>query len=85
MSKLKKIIFEESNKDGGALPVTVTIELTIQEAIWIAEKAGKQTGNSPHHEIYDCLVGDVFNRYWDDGVADAKRLYASDFQTEDAK
>ena len=59
----------------GADPSAITVTMTIEEAIWIAEIAGKQRGDSPHLGIYDCLVGDLFNRYWDGGVDDAIRIY----------
>lgn len=61
-------------------PKTVTVEMTIDEAGAIAKTFG---GMSPIafcekfpnladsdvlEEVYGCLVGEVFNRYWDDGV-----------------
>lgn len=61
--------------DNGAKPAEVNVTITIEEAIWIAEIAGNQRGSSPHKSIYYALVGDVFNRYWDDGVDEAQRIY----------
>lgn len=66
------------NKKGTA-PKTVTITMTIDEAGSIAKVFGefsplKFGEKFPHidpsisGEIYDCLTGDVFNRFWDDGV-----------------
>lgn len=26
------------------------------------------------HNVYDCLVGDVFNRYWDSGLEEYRRM-----------
>lgn len=72
--KLKGLTFTSIIDEAASLD-TVTVEMTVKEALWIARIAGEQRGNSPHHEIYSCLVGDVFNRFWDDGVADAARDY----------
>lgn len=47
--------------------------MSVEEALWIAMVAGKQRGGSTHSGIYESLVGDVFNRYWDNGVNDAMR------------
>jgi hypothetical protein len=57
--------------DDGAEPVTITVTMTILEAIWIAKLAGKQRGASPHSSIYKCLNDNFFNRYWDDGIDEA--------------
>lgn len=59
----------------GAEPCEVTATLTIQEALWIAKIAGKQRGDSPHSGIYSALVGDVFNRYWEDGTDEAQKQF----------
>jgi hypothetical protein len=71
--KLNSMTFQQN--DGIADPATVTVTMSIEEALWIAQVAGKQRGGSPHRTIYDCLVGDLFNRYWEDGVKDAARVY----------
>jgi len=57
------------------MPKSITVEMSIEEAVWIAIIAGKQRGESPHSEIYGCLTGELFNRFWDDGVDDAKRSH----------
>lgn len=51
-------------------PVRITAELSIEEAAQIARWTGRLTTEqtSQTREIYDSLVGDVFNRYWSDGV-----------------
>jgi len=67
--ELNNISFVEGK--GEALPSKITVTMTLDEAIWIAKIAGKQNGTSPHDGIYHCLVGDVFNRYWDEGVKGA--------------
>ncbi|MEE9327339.1 MAG: hypothetical protein V3U71_08570 [Cocleimonas sp.] len=69
--KLKKIKFK-TNKDKVYIPNKITAELTLEEAIWIGKKAGEQTGQSIG-TIYECLIGDVFNTYWEDGIDDAQR------------
>ena len=70
--KLKEMTLTP-NSEGDTLPKTVTVEMTLEEALWIAVVAGQQKGTSPHNGLYDCLVCDVFNRYWEDGVDDAQR------------
>lgn len=72
--KLKELTFSSGSDDNANLE-TVTVEMTVKEALWIARVAGQQRGHSPHHDIYSCLTGEVFNRFWDDGVDDAKRDY----------
>lgn len=69
---LKKLAFKNGN------PSVVTVEMTIKEAAFLAKTLGKQNGlmkqeiypgyEDEEHTAYDCLVGDVFNRYWDSGV-----------------
>ena len=73
--RLKGLTFTTDNEDEGAIPKTVTVEMTVQEALWIARVSGKQRGESPHSGIFDCLIGDVFNRYWDDGVDEARKVF----------
>ncbi len=72
--KLKSIEFSDGD-EGCADPRAITVTMTLEEAIWIALVSGKQRGESPHNGIYTCLVGDVFNRYWDDGVDDARKSH----------
>ena len=81
MAYLKKLKFNKDNIR------SVTVELTVQEAIYLALLAGKQTGAAadailPNHgadanaEVYEVLTGLVFNRYFDDGVKEAARNLA---------
>lgn len=67
--KLKNIEFEEI--DGQPFPFLITVEITLEEAVWMSKIAGKQTGNSCHHDIYNCLIPNVFNNYWENGIKDA--------------
>lgn len=61
--------------DEGALPVTVTVTMGIEEAAAIARVFGSMNGHAitklgVSSSIWSCLAGDVFNRYWEDGVND---------------
>ncbi len=72
--ELKEMTFAPDS-EGTVIPETVTVKMTVQEALWLAIVSGKQKGESPHNGIFNCLNADVFNRYWDDGVDDAKREF----------
>lgn len=68
--ELKNLTFKSI--DGRpTVPEKITVELTLQEALWVVKVSGQQRGESPHSTIFSCLIGDVFNRYWDDGVDEA--------------
>lgn len=75
--KIKKMSFADVDAIDNR-PETVTVEMDIEEALWIAKVAGMQRGTSPHTGIYLCLVVGVFNRYWDDGVDDAVKWFPFD-------
>ena len=64
--------------EGDATPETITVKMTIQEALWVARTAGVQRGESPHVDIYGCLTSGVFNCYWEDGVDGAKKDHPVD-------
>lgn len=55
-------------KDGE--PHTVTVQMSVEEAAWIAVRAGAATDDrtDASETVYDCLAGDLFNRFWPDGV-----------------
>jgi len=65
------------------MPATITSEISAAEAIFLATLLGQQTGIAangvwPGHgelstAVYDCLSGEVFNRYYEDGVDEARR------------
>lgn len=69
--------------DDDANPDLITVAMTRDEAILIAQVLGHMKGTVQEavfvggdevgSDIYGCLVGDVFNRYWEDGVTDALR------------
>lgn len=71
----------EPGDDGAVDPSRITVKMTRNEALLIAQVLGHMKGteqeamfpggNSVGTDIYDCLVSDMFNRYWDDGVRDA--------------
>ena len=69
---LNKMTFT-TDEVGYTTPETVTVTMTVKEALWIAIVAGQQRGESPHGDMYCCLCADVFNRYWEDGVDDARK------------
>lgn len=55
-------------------PARVTVEMTIEEAADLAKIMGgmaPDTGATrATSEVYNCLVGELFNRYWDDGLSE---------------
>jgi hypothetical protein len=66
-----------SDENGDAFPETITVEMSIADALVLAEIYGQM--NSAAHRIsgatdgpYNCLVSSVFNRYWDAGVPGAR-------------
>lgn len=80
--KLIGITFTD-NEAGDPVPSRITVEMSQDEALLIATMIGK-TNHTQRNEmmagagvigsdVYDCLTGNVFNRYWDDGVTDAMR------------
>ncbi len=80
--KLKAIEFRELGE--GAIPSEITVTMSLAEAYAIAKVFGGFSDveydkrELPVTDIYGPLTGDVFNRYWDDGVDGAK---AEAFQT----
>jgi hypothetical protein len=74
--KLIALTFEQ--EDEGAVPSRITVEMSLAETAAIAHIFGAMN----HHAlsrlgvaddtwesgIYGCLVDDVLNRYWDDGI-----------------
>lgn len=74
--KLRAIHFDRDKRtiDGNPVPARIEVEMTLDEAWVIARMCGRLTGANPAtSEIYDELVGSVFNRFWDDGVDGAAR------------
>lgn len=69
--------------DDDEVPETVTVELTHDEAVFLALFLGKQNGTEEEAvmpggsrlggEIYEGLTGGVFNRFYEDGVTDAAK------------
>ena len=69
--------------DGEELPETITVELSRDEAIVLGKITGKYSFSEAQAnfgeraactgDIYDALVGVVFNRFWDDGIKDAEK------------
>ncbi len=67
----------------GGKPAKVTVEMGIREAMIIAYIQGKHSPNSLNEiipgfseessEVYIGLTGELFNRFWDDGLEGAIR------------
>lgn len=68
--KIKSIQFTENQ-----VPDNVTVEMSLPEALWIGLLSGRQSGTSPHISIYECLVGNFFNRYWEKGISEADGIF----------
>lgn len=77
--KIKSIEMDKK----GLLPQAVTVRMTAREAALIVRMVGKTShsqrdqiqsdGGSAGSCIYDTLAGDLFNRFYDDGVDEVKR------------
>lgn len=73
--KIKKIKYDEKRN-----PAKVTVQMSIVEAAFISTLTGtipsidfKQIspdGMEIASEIYDCLIGECFNRHWEDGISE---------------
>ena len=61
------------------LPTTLTVVMSVEEAAAISKTFGQMSpagfaerfpslDRGTGGEIYSCLVGEVFNRFWEDGV-----------------
>lgn len=74
--KVKRIDLDDEE-----LPEKVLVELTHDEAVFVALLLGKQNGTTAEEilhgggalvgAVYDGLAGGLFNRFYDDGVNDA--------------
>jgi hypothetical protein len=52
-------------------PREVTVVLSINVAAWLARHVGKLNPSTEESSaLYDCLVGSLFNRFYEDGVND---------------
>lgn len=67
--------FEYDEHEDARVPANITVSMTITEARAIALVFGRLNGHAKTKlggedvwEIYNCLGGDVFNRYWENGV-----------------
>ncbi|MGX1129876.1 uncharacterized protein (AIM24 family) [Streptomyces glaucescens] len=71
--KVKRIDLDDEE-----MPESVTVELTHDEAVYLAVMLGKQNGAEAEQvmrgggklggAIYDGLTGSLFNRFYEDGV-----------------
>jgi hypothetical protein len=74
--KVKRIDLDDEE-----IPERVLVELSHDEAVYVALLIGKQTGTDSENiipggaefgsSVYYGLTGGVFNRFYDDGVNDA--------------
>lgn len=74
--KVKRIDLDDEE-----MPDRILVELTHDEAVFMALLLGKQNGNSAEEilnggdalvsTMYCGLTGGIFNRFYDDGVSDA--------------
>ncbi|WP_396902739.1 hypothetical protein [Mycolicibacterium sp.] len=65
------------------MPQTITAELTAREAAFLAKLTGRMSHSDAEAvvpgfsaesgRVYSALAGEVFNRYYEDGVDDALR------------
>lgn len=79
--KVKAVKLDET----GRKPEEVTVVMQANEALYMALVTGKQTlatseeiisgGSELNFEIYDCLTGDLFNRFFAGGTGEAKNVY----------
>lgn len=64
-------INREMGTNGVAMPTGEPIGLSIYTTARIAKYFGRLTpSDDVTHEIWDCLTGVVFNRFWDGGLDD---------------
>lgn len=77
--KLKAMTLAEHPEEG-SIPETITVEMTAREAVYIGKLLDKQNGldaeevisggDAESTEIYNCLTGEVANRFFDNGLDD---------------
>lgn len=70
--RVESLKFEQ--REEGAFPSEVTVTMSITEAAQIACIFGEMSHKAmtdrgwPITDIYNDLTGNVFNRYWEDGL-----------------
>lgn len=73
--KLKNIQLDDEG-----MPIQVTVDIPINEVFAIATIFGQLNGYaeeklniaSNDSTIYDCLVGDLINRFWENGLLEVR-------------
>jgi hypothetical protein len=83
--KLKALTLTEDGT-GGAMPETITVEMTAREMVLLAYTLSAQSDDVADsllegasvegREIYSCLTGDVANRFFENGIIDMARVVA---------
>jgi len=84
---MSTVHIRQINLGDEGMPEKITAELSLSEAVFIALLMGQQNGHTSEEilpggtdlpsEIYSALTGELFNRYYDDGVDEAARGLAS--------
>lgn len=74
---------KQINLDDEGLPENIVVRVSRAEAAYIALLVGRQTGETSgavmpggaalNSSVYEALAGDVFNRFYENGVEDAAR------------
>ena len=80
MAKIKSITL---NDDDEPVPTSAVVELSLAELLFIARVTGKHShttaeevmagGGEASTSLYNSLVGNVINRFWDGGTDEAVR------------
>lgn len=79
--KIKALTFDEHGQ-----PEQITFTISLPEAIYLALLLGSQSGRTANETLskngdvinascYYTVSGEVFNRYWDNGVEEARSQY----------
>jgi hypothetical protein len=81
--KLKQIHLDERPdfKEPGAYPTSCVVEMTIEEAAYLSQILGRINDHDKEaivrgaagFDIWHCLNGDLFDRFWDEGDSGAMR------------
>lgn len=72
--KIKAMTFRD-DANGDPIPDAITVDLTIEELVWIAQAAGQLSDiDAPRNfDLYGPACDDVLNRYWDGGADEAAK------------
>ncbi|MGK3105335.1 hypothetical protein [Streptomyces sp. WAC05858] len=78
---------KQINLDDEGMPESIVVHMSHDEAVYLAKLTGEQNwqsseeimpGGAPLNSgVFDSLSGEVFNRYYEDGVKDAEQAARS--------